>query len=65
MREDLELSLDMLLKHGLVEANNRLDELSPGVDSVRIMRYGLFMLNVMPRSFTYVELVSVDCAIAD
>lgn len=65
MREDLELNLDMLLKHGLVEANNRLDEFSPRVDSVRITPYGLFMLNAMPRSFTYVELVSVDCAIAD
>lgn len=65
MPDDFRLNMDVLLKNGLIEANNRLDEFSSNVDSVRISAYGLFMLNAMPRSFTYIELVSVDCAIAE
>ncbi len=65
MREDFELNLDMLLRHGFVEANNRLDEFSVKVDSIKITAYGLFMLNALSKAFTYLELICSDCAIAD
>lgn len=62
MREDLEMNLNLLLQRGLIEANNRLDEYSQDVDSVRITSYGDFMLNALSRTFTYLELTSADCA---
>jgi GTPase SAR1 family protein len=65
MREDFEANMDMLLRHGLIEASNRLDEFDSRVDSVKITAYGEFMLNALSRAFTYIELVCLDCAIAD
>jgi hypothetical protein len=65
MREDFTMNMDVLLKHSLIEANNRLDVFSEAVDSVRITTYGLFMLNVMSDDFTYLELAAEDCAVSD
>lgn len=64
MKEDFELNLDLLLRHRLVESNNRLEQYGPDVDSVRATAYGSFVLNVLSRAFTYLELVASDCAIA-
>ncbi len=65
MKEDFELNLDMLLKHGLIEADNRVDEYRPDLDGLRITNYGRYMYNEMCRFFTYIDLVSIDCAIFD
>jgi hypothetical protein len=65
MKEDFELNMDVLLKHNLIEANNRLDEFTSKVDSVKVTSYGAFMFNVLRKDFTYLELVAEDCAIAD
>jgi hypothetical protein len=65
MREDFRLNMDVLLKHHLIESNNRLDLFTDAVDSVRITTYGLFMLNVLSHDFTYLELVAEDCAVVD
>ena len=65
MREDFEINLNVLLQHGFVEANNRLDEFSAKVDSIKITAYGEFMLNALSKAFTYIELVCVDCGMAD
>lgn len=63
MRDDFTLNLDMLLKHGLIEANNRLDQFTDAVDSVKITAYGVFLLNALSRDFTYLELTAEDSAI--
>ena len=63
MLEDYENNLDILLKHGLVEANNRLDEYSADVDKIRITNYGTYMMNELVYYFSYLDLVCVDCAI--
>ena len=65
MAEDFELNMVVLLKHGLIEANNRIEEFNAEVDSVKITAYGDFILNVLCREFTYIELVCIDCAISD
>lgn len=65
MKEDFELNMDVLLKHNLIESNNRLDVFDDAVDSVRITSYGAFVLNGLSRDFTYLELTAEDCAIAD
>lgn len=65
MKEDFDLNMDMLLKHALVEANNRLEDFDGRVDSVKITVYGEFLLNVLCKAFTYFELVCTDCAISD
>jgi len=64
MKDDFEVNLDMLLKFGLVEADNRIDEFSTNIDSVRITNYGLYLLRDLSQYFTYLELISVDCAIS-
>jgi GTPase SAR1 family protein len=63
MLEDLEKNVDMLLKHGFVESNNRLDTFSDKVDSLKITNYGLYMLNELSIYFTYMDLVCTDCGI--
>jgi hypothetical protein len=65
MREDFEANMDILLKHALIEANNRLEEFGPRVDSVRITSYGEFMRGSLSHAFTYLELSCVDCAYGD
>lgn len=64
MREDFELNIDLLLRHRLVESNNRLEQYDANVDSVRATAYGAFVFHVLSRAFTYLELVASDCAIS-
>ena len=63
MLEDYEKNLDILLKYGLVESNNRLDEYSIDVDEIRITNYGTYMLKDLVFYFAYLDLICVDCAI--
>ena len=76
MRQDCESALDVMLRHGLVEANNRLDTYSVAkagtdgkemiyADEVRITAFGLYMLDYLCRSATYLDLVSLDSGLAD
>ena len=76
MRQDCESALDVLLRHGLVEANNRLDSYSVEkagtdgreliyADEIRITAFGVYMLEYLSCSFTYLELVSLDCGVSD
>jgi hypothetical protein len=65
MKDDFTSNADMLLRHGLIEANNRLETYSDLVDSVKITSYGAYFLNELSKFFTYVELVCTDCAITD
>nr|WP_288355716.1 hypothetical protein [uncultured Pseudomonas sp.] len=61
MLEDFEKNIDVLLKHGFVESNNRLDQYSESVDSVKITNYGLYMINELAFFFAYLDLVCTDC----
>lgn len=63
MLDDFERNLDVLLKHGFVEANNRLDAYSETVDSIKITNYGLYMFNELAHDFTYLDLICTDCGI--
>jgi hypothetical protein len=65
MQEDFQLNIDMLLKFRLVEANNRIEEYRPELDSVRITNFGTYLYSEMCTFFTYIDLVCVDCAIFD
>ncbi|CUH36634.1 putative type IV restriction endonuclease [Jannaschia seosinensis] len=61
MLGDFNLCMDVLLRHGFVEANNRLDYFDESVDRVRVTNYGLYMLSNLAFTFTYLDLVCVDC----
>lgn len=63
MLEDFEKNMDVLLKHGFVESNNRLDQYTENVDSVKITNYGLYMINELAFYFAYLDLVCTDCGI--
>ncbi|MFV1806855.1 hypothetical protein [Phaeobacter sp. Ax4a-4a] len=60
MVSDFNLCLDILLRHGFVEANNRLDYFDESVDRVRVTNYGLYMLSDLAFTFTYLDLVCID-----
>lgn len=65
MDDDFRDNVDTLLKYGLIEANNRLDEYSDDIDGVRITTYGKYLFDDLLKAFTYIELVSTDTAIFD
>jgi hypothetical protein len=65
MADDFVKNVDLLLKHGLVEANNRVDHYSEDVDQIKITNYGLFMLNMLGFDFTYLDVICTDCGIFD
>ncbi|NLS01995.1 hypothetical protein HGP14_01245 [Rhizobium sp. P32RR-XVIII] len=63
MADDFASNLDVLLKHGFVESNNRLDRYADDLDSVKITNYGLYMVRDLAYYFTYLDLVCTDCGI--
>jgi hypothetical protein len=63
MADDLIKNLDVLLKHGFIESNNRIDYYDENVDSVKITNYGLYMFNELAYNFTYLDLVCTECGI--
>lgn len=65
MLEDMQNSMDVLLKRGFIEARNRLDSFSDDVDAIKITPYGLYMLNGLAYYFTYLDLICVDCGVFD
>ncbi|KKI39744.1 hypothetical protein VI03_07005 [Burkholderia vietnamiensis] len=65
MRDDFVQCIDKFLKMGMIEANNRLDEYSDDLDSIRITEFGAFVLKDLYKRFTYIELVAGDCAVFD
>lgn len=65
MLEDFKSNVDILLKRGFVEANNRLDEYSESVDSLKISSYGLYMLEHLAYIFSYIDLICTDCGVFD
>lgn len=60
LREDFSRTVDVLLKRGFVEANNRLDYYDESVDSIKITGYGMYMFNELAHDFTYLDLVCTD-----
>jgi hypothetical protein len=76
MRQDCESALDVLLRHSLVESNNRLDSYAVEkagtegreliyADEIRITAFGVYMLEDLSKTFTYLELVSLDCGLSN
>jgi hypothetical protein len=65
MADDFIKNVDLLLKHGLVESNNRVDHYSADVDLLKITNYGMYMLNMLGFDFTYLDLICTDCGIFD
>ena len=65
MLDDLVKNLDMLLKHGFIEADNRLDAFSDDLDNVKLTPYGRYMQSEMAYYFAYLDLVCVDCGVFD
>lgn len=63
MLDDFVKNLDVLLRHGFVESNNRIDSYSESVDSVKITSYGLYMYDELAYNFSYLDLVCVDCGV--
>lgn len=63
MLDDLIHNADVLLKHGFIEADNRLDYYSDAVDSVKITAYGLYMFKELAFSFTYLDIICTDTGV--
>lgn len=63
MLDDFIKNMDILLKHGFVEADNRLDYFSESVDSVIITGYGLYMYAELAFLFPYLDLVCADTGV--
>lgn len=65
MQDDFEKNLDVLLRHGFIEADNRLDSYSDSVDRVKITNYGMYMFGDLAYYFTYLDLICTDCGVFD
>lgn len=63
MVEDYERNLDMMLKHGLVESDNRVDRFSDSVELVKITSYGAYTYDELAYYFSYLDLICTDCGI--
>jgi len=63
MMEDFMKNMDVLLRHGFVESDNRLDTYTDAVDRVKITSYGAYMAKDLAYIFTYLDLVCTDCGV--
>jgi len=63
MFDDFTENADVLLKHGFVEANNRLDYYSKSVNSIKISNYGIYMFKGLAYEFSYLDLICTDCGV--
>jgi len=63
MLEDFTKNVDVLLRHGFIEADNRLDAYSDSVDRVKITSYGQYMYSELAYVFTYLDLVCTDTGV--
>lgn len=61
--DDFNRCLDMLLRYSLVEANNRVDEYSDEIDSIRVTQYGIYLAGELASEFTYLDMASTDCGL--
>ena len=65
MVDDFEKNLNVLLKVGIVESDNRVDEYTDEIDSIRITPYGFYIATDLAMMFNYIDLVCLDCAVHD
>ncbi|MBE8567779.1 hypothetical protein AB6E39_25745 [Vibrio splendidus] len=65
MNEDFEKNIDNLLKHGILESNNRLDQYTVDVDSVKITNYGLYVIRELSSCYTYLDMICTDVGVYD
>ncbi|WP_052223781.1 hypothetical protein [Comamonas testosteroni] len=65
MEDDQRYALDILLGHGMIESNNRLDEYAETIDSIRSTAYGNYIYDELSSAFTYLDLVSTDTSVFD
>lgn len=63
MEEDQKQALDMLLRYGLIESNNRIDEYDDTIDSIRATAYGSHIFLDLSSAFSYLDLISTDTAL--
>lgn len=63
MLDDFAANADVLLQHGFIEADNRLDSYTDAVDNLKITSYGAFMFSELAYELTYLDLISVDCGV--
>jgi hypothetical protein len=65
MLNDAEKTLDVFLKRGVIESNNRVDEYNESIDSTKITAFGLYILNSLAHTFSYLDLICLDCGVHD
>ena len=65
MLDDSEKTMDVFLKGGVIESNNRIDEYSDSIDSVKITAYGLYIAENLAPNFSYLDHVCLECCIHD
>lgn len=63
MLDDAQKTLDVFLKGGVVESNNRVDEFDDSIDAVRITAFGSYICDTLAHNFSYLDLVSLDCGV--
>jgi len=65
MLDDLHRNVDLLLRSGIIESNNRVDEYSDSIDALKITPYGYYIVKTLSLQFSYLDLVCLDCGIHD
>jgi hypothetical protein len=63
MLDDFIHNADVLLKHGFIESDNRVDSYSEAVDNIKITAYGLYMFKELAFSFSYLDIICTDTGV--
>ena len=63
MLDDAEKNLNIFLRSGVIESNNRVDEYADSIDAIKITAYGRYISDVLVHDFSYLDLVCLDCGV--
>jgi len=63
MQNDYEQNMNVLLRYGIIEANNRFDYYCNEVDSVKLTTYGVYFFTELAKNFVYLDIVCSDCRV--
>ncbi len=63
MLDDAQKTLDVFLKGGVIESNNRVDEFDDSIDAIRITAFGSYIIDTLIQNFSYLDLISLDCGV--
>jgi hypothetical protein len=65
MEEDFIQNITLLIEYKLIEADIKVDQFIPEIESITITPYGEYFISLLIHFFSYLDLICSDCEVYD